>query len=299
MSFTLKFVLALALGLAAAVIIAPFAAAGIAAAGFHFPFPRIFDRTVMVTLLVALLCFARSLRLVELLRAGFANPRVNLVRVGVGLLVALVAVGALFGIAAYIGRSHSLPYREIAMRASSTVLAAIVIGILEEGFFRAFLLAGMESDFGSGGAVLLSSAIYAMAHVVRAPAHYYLIGIHPAAGIRNLAESAIRLAHPVTAFPELLGLFLLGVVLGEAFLLSRTVYFSIGMHMGFVLGAKSWPALADSRMRVPRWLAGSGPVPLIGAPAAWAMAISLMLLMPTLIGHPAPPEERRQVSLLP
>jgi membrane protease YdiL (CAAX protease family) len=253
----------------------------------------------MVTLLVALLCFARPLRLFELLREGFARPRANLVRTGAGLLLALVAVGALFGIAAYMGSSHSLPYREIAMRASSAVLAAIVIAILEEGFFRAFLLAGMESDFDSAGAVLLSSVIYAMAHVVRAPPHYYLIGIHPAAGIRNLAESAIRLAHPVTAFPELLGLFLLGAVLGEAFLLSRTVYFSIGMHVGFVLSAKSWPALADSRMRVPRWLAGRGPVPLIGAPAAWAMAIALMLLLPTLIGRPAPPEERRQLSLLP
>jgi membrane protease YdiL (CAAX protease family) len=299
MSFTLKFVLALALGLATAVIIAPFAAAAVAAAGFHFPFPRIFDRTVMVTLLVALLCFARPLRLFELLREGFARPRANLVRTGAGLLLALVAVGALFGIAAYMGSSHSLPYREIAMRASSAVLAAIVIAILEEGFFRAFLLAGMESDFDSAGAVLLSSAIYAMAHVVRAPPHYYLIGIHPAAGIRNLAESAVRLSHPLATLPELLGLFLLGVVLGEAFLLSRTVYFSIGMHMGFVLSAKSWPALADSRMRVPRWLAGRGPVPLIGAPAAWAMAIALMLLLPTLIGRPAPPEERRQLSLLP
>ena len=299
MSFTLKFLLALALGLATAVIIAPFAAAGVAAAGFHFPFPRIFDRTVMVTLLVALLCFARPLRLAELLRAGFARPRANLVRVGAGLLLALVAVGTLFGIAAYIGPSHSLPYREIAMRASSAVVAAIVIGIIEEGFFRAFLLGGMERDFGGGGAVLISSAIYAMAHVVRAPAHYYLIGIHPAAGMRNLAESAIRLAHPVAAFPELLGLFLLGVVLGEAFLLSRTVYFSIGMHAGFVLCAKSWPAIAGSGMRVPRWLAGRGPVPLIGAPAAWAMAVALMLLLPTLVGRPASPEERRQVSLLP
>jgi hypothetical protein len=133
-----------------------------------------------------------------------------------------------------------------------------------------------------------------MAHVVRAPAHYYLIGIHPAAGMRNLAESAMRLAHPVAAFPELLGLFLLGVVLGEAFLLSRTVYFSIGMHAGFVLGAKSWPAIADSGMRVPRWLAGRGPVPLIGAPAAWAMAVTLMLLLPTLIARPAPAQTHRQ-----
>jgi len=294
MSFTLKFVLALALGLATAVIIAPFAAAGVAAAGFHFPFPRIFDRTVMVTLLVALLSFARPLRLFELLRAGFARPRANLVRVGAGLLLALVAVAALFGIAAYICSGRSIPYREIAARASSFVVAAIVIGIVEEGFFRAFLLAGMERDFGSGGAVFISSAIYAMAHVVRSPAHYYLIGVHPGAGLRDLAESVIRLTHPVAAFPELLGLFLLGAVLGEAFLLSRTVYFSIGMHVGFVLGAKSWPAIADSGIRVPRWLAGRGPLPLIGSPAAWAMAVALMLLLPTLMGRPAPAQTHRQ-----
>src|SRR5258708_16338483 len=75
MSFTLKFFLALALRLAAAVLIAPFAAAGVAAAGFHFPFPSIFHRSVIVTLLFALLCFARPLRLAELVPARFPRPR--------------------------------------------------------------------------------------------------------------------------------------------------------------------------------------------------------------------------------
>jgi hypothetical protein len=60
------------------VILAPAAAAAGAALGLRFPFPRIFDRTVMVTLLAALLIWSRALGFGALMRAGFAAPRANL-----------------------------------------------------------------------------------------------------------------------------------------------------------------------------------------------------------------------------
>src|SRR5690349_11411703 len=64
-SFSLTLIAASVLALLAAVIIAPVVA--VAAASFRFPFPRIFDRTVMVTLLASLLLFARRLTLLDFL----------------------------------------------------------------------------------------------------------------------------------------------------------------------------------------------------------------------------------------
>ena len=278
--------IALIAGLAAAVIIAPIAAAAVAAIGLRFPFPRIFDRTVMVTLLAAMLVWARPMGFLELLRDGFAAPRANLARGAGGLAIALAAIATLFAIAIASGAHGGAiaGTRNLAARAARFLVPAIAIGLIEEGFFRAFLLGGMRRDFGPRVALVASSVFYAAAHLVRSPQHYYLIGFHAGAGLSNLAASAAQLGHPIAAAPTLIGLFLLGMVLGEAFLLTGTVWFSVGLHAGFVLGAKTWPLIADGGAPVSRWIGGGGPVPLIAAPAAWLIALALLLLLPKFLG---------------
>jgi membrane protease YdiL (CAAX protease family) len=281
-SFIFVLALAVDLGLAAAVIIAPIAAAGLAATGLRFPFPRIFDRVVMVTLGGALLWFARPLRLAQLLRDGFAEPMLNLRRALGGLALALLAMAALFMTAAELGHGH-VAAGELIVRAARYAAAAAAIAVIEEGFFRAVILAGMARDVGRAAALVLSSAVFAVSHLVRSPARFYLTGFHPLAGLYDLGASAARILHPGDALPAIIGLFLLGLVLGEAFILTGRVWFSIGMHAGFVIGAKTWPLLEHSGTPIPRWLAGPGPVPLIAAPAAWTVAIVLMILLPILL----------------
>jgi uncharacterized protein len=266
------------------VIIAPFAASAVAALGFRFPFPRIFDRTVMVTLLAAMLLWSRSMGFGALIREGFAAPRANLSRFLIGLAIALTAIAMLFALAFASGAGATVSYGALAARALKFIIPAIAIAVIEEGFFRAFLLGGMRRDFGSRIALIVTSAIYSIVHLVRSPAHYYLVGFHPAAGLQNLGASAAQLGHPIVAAPTVIGLFLLGMVLGEAFLTTGTVWFSIGLHAGFVLGAKTWPLIAHGGAPVSRWIAGPGPVPLIAAPAAWAIALALFLILPRYLG---------------
>jgi uncharacterized protein len=279
-SFTLRFAIALVAGLAAAVVLSPFAAAAVAAMGFHFPFPRIFDRTVMVTLLAAMLIWSRSMGFAGLMREGFAAARANLPRVLLGLAISLGAIAVLFGLAYASGAGAAVSSGALIARALKFALPALAIGIIEEGFFRAFLLGGMRRDFGPRIALVASSALYSIVHLVRSPARYYLTGLHPGAGLHNLAASAAQLSHPIVAAPTLGGLFLLGIVLGEAFIDTGTVWLSIGLHAGFVLGAKTWPLIAHGGAPISRWLAGPGPVPLIAAPAAWAIALILLIVLP-------------------
>jgi len=283
-SFTIGFAIALATGIAAAVILAPCAAWALAAAGLRLPFPRIFDRTVMATLLAALLLWSRALGFNCLIRRGFAAPRANPGRAALGLALGLGAIAILFTAAIVMRHAaHPLEAGSLVARIAKNLIPAIAIGIIEEGFFRAFLLGGMLREFGRRTALVASAFIYALAHLVRAPAHFYLAGFHPMAGLADLGQSAAQLAHPLAAAPTLIGLTLLGLVLGQAFIATGNVYFSIGMHAGFVLGAKSWPAIAHGAAAAPRWLAGAGPVPLIAAPAAWLIAIVLLLALPRIL----------------
>jgi membrane protease YdiL (CAAX protease family) len=288
MAFTARFALALALGLAAAIVFAPIVAVVVAAAGWRYPFPRIFDRTMMATLLLAMLFTARALNLGTLLRRGFAHPaRPSIVRAFRGFVVAMCALVILFALALAFGGGFGNSGAAIAL-IPKYLLSAIVIAIIEEGFFRAFLLGGMQGDFGNRVALLASAAIYALAHLVRSPAHFYVAGYEPAAGLITLAHSIDQFANPAIAIPTLLGLFLLGIVLGEAYILTGSVYFSIGLHCGFVLGAKLWPKIILDRAAIPWWIAGGGAIPLIAGAAAWAIAIVILLALQQFSGARRP-----------
>lgn len=243
----------------------------------------------MVTLLAALIYFARDFKLKSLLCKGFRHPGTNLGRAVTGLAVAFAAIALLFIVAAVLSAREAWTAASLAARASHYILAAIAIGVIEEGFFRAFLLGGMTDELGPTGALVLSSAIYAFAHLVRSPAHYYLTSLHPAAGLMDLGASlTTHLGHPATAIPTFFGLFLLGLLLGEAFLATGTVYFSIGLHAGLVVGAKTWPVIGGAEAALPHWLGGYGFIPLVSGAAGWVVTVALLVLLRPLLGRRAP-----------
>jgi len=279
MSFTLRLTIAIVASVVLATIVSPFVAATIAAMGFHYPFPRIFDRTVMVLVALAVISQARALRVGTLFRNGFNHPMRNLRRTTRGFLIAMVAISILVYMAVVMGAHADDTSAGIWALIPKYFLAAIVIAIIEEGFFRAFLMVGMESDFGRTPALLLSSAVYAIAHLVRSPAKFYITGIHPLAGFETLELSLAHATNPALMLPTFVGLFLLGIVLGEAFLETGTVYLPIGLHAGFVLGAKLWPRMTSAGVALPGWLRGYGSQPLISGLAAWIVAVAILLLI--------------------
>jgi membrane protease YdiL (CAAX protease family) len=274
--------LALLTALSATVVIAPLAADAVAIAGFRVPFPRIFDRVVMVAAAVALLLFARRLRLAKLLDNGFRNPSEGLPQFGLGIATAIIVIASLLAIAAF-ATFHPISWSRLPFTALRYLPAALLIGVIEETFFRAILLGGLMRDINRNAALIISSVIYALTHLIRSPAHYYLTGLHPTAGIDNLLASAARLVHPGDLSAMVAGLFLLGLLLGRVFIVTGRIYSSIGLHAGLVVGAKCWPVLVGHSRRVPLWLAGPGPVPLVAGPAAWALTVLLLVCFPLLL----------------
>ncbi|HYA34445.1 MAG TPA: CPBP family intramembrane glutamic endopeptidase [Candidatus Binataceae bacterium] len=277
-SFTVKFSLALAAGVIVAVVISPLAAAVVAALGLRFPFTRIFDRTVMVTVIIAMGAAARGMGVLERLERGFRRPVANIPRVTRGFLLAIAAIAALVMTAATLGARAGMGSSEIWREIGKYVVVAAVIAVFEEGFFRAFLTSGMIDDYGRPTGIVLSSLIYALAHVVRSPARFFLTNLDLTAGMRTLAMSAERLGNP-DIIPTLLGLFLIGLVLAEAFVLTGTVYLSIGLHAGFVVGAKMWPHLTGAGQQIPSWLGGWGSQPLVSGLAVWIVAVVMLAVV--------------------
>lgn len=239
----------------------------------------------MATLFLAMLFAARDLNLDSLVSRGFKHPLApSVARAIRGFVVAMCAIAILFALALAVGGAGVGNHTAAAALIPKYLLSAIVIAIIEEAFFRAFLLGGMMEDFGNRVALIASAAIYALAHLVRSPARYYVSGYEPAAGLFNLAHSVDQFSNPAIAIPTLIGLFLLGLVLGEAYILTGSVYFSMGLHCGFVLGAKLWPKIILNRAAITWWIAGGGAIPLIGGAAAWVIAIVILATLGPITG---------------
>jgi membrane protease YdiL (CAAX protease family) len=281
--FTLRLALTLLIAALAAALIAPLVAPLIAWAGFHFPFPRIFDRVVMVTLAVALLWEGGELALVRRVRAGFAQPLSNLAAAGAGLAIGAAAIGVLWGLARLTAsQSANAHPGSLVITFVASLIPALAIAVIEEGFFRAFLLDGMAQDFGQRAGLAASSAVYAAAHLIRSPARFEVSGVHPLVGVQTLGASLGQLCHPIAAAPGLFGLFLLGLVLGVAFLKSGRVYFSIGLHASLIVGATTWRKFAPGAQSAPGWLSGYGRPPLISGAAAWLITLALLIAVSRL-----------------
>ena len=283
-SFTARFALVLAAGIVAAIIVAPIAAVAVARLGWRYPFPRIFDRTVMVTLLIAMLYFARDLKLISLMVKGFVHLPGRSIRYAVrGFVVAICVIAILFALAIEFGGGRFADHDLMAL-ILKYLLAAIAIAFIEEAFFRAFLLGGMRSEFGDRIALVASSAIYALAHLVRSPARFYVTGYQPTEGLITLAHSVDQFRDPFVAICTLGGLFILGLVLGQAYILTGSVYFSIGLHCGIVLGAKLWPKLILNHASVPLAIAGVGIIPMIGGAAATIISLVMFVMLRPIAG---------------
>ena len=234
----------------------------------------------MVALAVAIWWENRDLDLMRRLCAGFARPRSSLRPIGFGVAAGAAAIAILWGLAWLVApagaQEHQAP---LIITLAANLVPALAIAIIEEAFFRAFLLSGMAEDFGARTGLIASSAVYAVAHLVRSPRRFEVTAYHPTVGLHNLASSLSQLGHPREAAPGLIGLFLLGLLLGLAFLRTGQVYFSIGLHASLVIGAKTFRKLAPGAQSAPGWLTGYGNPPLVSGLAAWMITVAMLIVV--------------------
>lgn len=284
-SFLLRVVILLLAALAGSVVCAPIVAFCVAGLGYSLPFARIFDRVFMAGLVLAAAWMRRWLLLAELLAAAYLGGRRRLLVYGAGFLAGAVASGLLVGLCVGWGARWELPHRMV-WRLAQDLVSSVVIGMIEETFFRAFLLGGLAREMSGNRALALSSVVFALAHLVRAPASRPLLGFHPLAGLLNVGASlGHALFHPLAILPAFVGLTLLGLLLGAVFLTAQRVYLPAGLHAGFVFTARLWGAALVFAGAVPRWLFGYGRPSLLSGPAAWAEILLLVALVRHLGGR--------------
>lgn len=207
-----------------------------------FKFDRIMRRLIMIGTLFLVFWFMRarkqSLSQLGLAWGGESGPlwgRGFLAGVGMVVLITLVqwALGARFWQPKETDLGHWVGFFFKGFG------AGLVIGVIEEFFFRGFLFFTLKELWNTKVSLFVTNLIYALVHFF--PKGRSFPGEEPTVmdGFRLLA--AILMPQPAqwaAVWPAVLGLFLFGLVLSFVFLRTRSLYPSIGIHAGAVFAMK-------------------------------------------------------------
>jgi len=227
----------------------------IAAAPFH----RFVDRSLLVFALAGLWPLLRALGMTSWCEIGLVRPHGQLKKLFGGLLLGFITLAVVVGMAIVCGNrvfiQMTTAYKVITL-IFSAFGTAVIVAVIEEILFRGGVFGGLRKLFNWPFALLISSVIYALAHF-----------LHPAeftgtvtwnSGLVLLPQMLGGFADFYAFVPAFFSLILAGTLLGLAYQRTGNLYFSIGLHAGWIFWLKTYGALTASAPRPATCFWGTG-----------------------------------------
>ena len=208
-----------------------------------YDFGKVMRRVLMLAALIVFVFFGKSLKIVTLissairLRQGFFRQFLfGFLMAGISLLI-YYSLAILFG--AWMIHVDFDSVGIIVSKIIKYILLGCLIGFIEEAFFRGFILQSFMEDMSLPVAVCACSLIYSMLHFFRADVHV-ATGFQAFVGFTTIIQFFKPLFFQfIKNLPSIIGLFLVGVVLSYAFIQTKSLYLSIGLHSGWIFMMKA------------------------------------------------------------
>jgi membrane protease YdiL (CAAX protease family) len=225
------------------------------------PFHRFLDRSFLILALAGLWLLLRALGAGSWQDVGIVPPYGHFKRLSGGLLLGFLTLATVAGVAvAFGGRSlaHDLTAHKLVGGISSAIATAAVVAPLEEILFRGGIFGGLRRMLYWPFALLLSSVIYALVHFLQ---RVELVG--PVVWSSGLALLPLKLggfADFQALVPGFFSLTLAGVLLGLAYQRTGNLYFSAGLHAGWIFWLKIYGQITVQAPHAAVWFWGSGKI---------------------------------------
>lgn len=226
-----------------------------------YKFERIFNRLVMIGSLLAIVKFVRLK--VNLSQYGLNPTSARYRAFGIAFLSSVFILTIVMVLEVFFGNVRwalqSLTFLDWAGKIAMALLSAMVIGIIEEFFFRGYIYQTIKDKFKWGivAAFILTSIFYSSLHFVSE--YKPLIGPDP-----TFRDSLTLMAAPFHSlfrigqiWPEAVGLLIFGMVLNFLVIRTGNLYASIGMHAGSVFFVKLDGLFADFLNKSPAFFWGT------------------------------------------
>jgi membrane protease YdiL (CAAX protease family) len=241
------------------------------------PFHRFLDRSFLLFALAGLWPMLRSLGATSWRDTGIVPPYGQWNKLFGGLLLGFISLAAVAAVAVGFGGRgvvQDLAAHTVVGIIFSAIGTAVVVGTLEEILFRGGIFGGLRRVLYWPFALFISSVIYALVHFLQ---RVELIG--PVAwnsGLVLLPQKLGGFADFHALMPGFFSLTLAGVLIGLAYQRTGNLYFSIGLHAGWIFWLKIYSALTVQAPQAATWFWGTGKMT-DGWLAFSALAITLVV----------------------
>ena len=239
-----------------------------------FDFENFFHRALLICAIAFVWPLLRSLRLHSLRDLQLDRNREAVRDAIAGFLLAslplMICASVLIATRILIIKTV-LPWSSVV----GAVGAAIAVPLIEELFFRGLLLGILLRDLRPGLATLVTSAFFAVIHFLKAPSDTNDV-VTWFSGFRSIANSFAQFADPTMVLALFATLFLIGWILADARLRTRSLFLPIGLHSGWILVAGVVGKLTRHSTTMLPWLGTNlltGLLPLALGLITWALMI--------------------------
>lgn len=235
MKTVLKFIVILAVILLLSAFLAP-----ILFDYLPFKFERIFNRLVMIFVLIAVFLFVRfrkeTFHQYGLIWDQGSSPYfLKGFFAGFVTLFLAVVVEMVFHHARW---TFGANFEKVGFAVIKNLSNAIVIGVIEEFFFRGAVFSFLRCRFSLAPSLIATNVFYSLLHFINDKKPF--IGSDP-----TFQDSLKLIAAPFASFagwsaiwPGAVGLFLFGLILNGLFIRTKSLYPAIGLHAGCVFFVK-------------------------------------------------------------
>lgn len=246
-----------------------------------YNYGKIMRRIFMLTAVVLLILFRKSLDLKNLTASGLKRVKGWRKEIYMGLIIGTGSI-LIYGIYTfYLGiqyaESDHRSTGELLTKPFTFLFAAFLTAFVEEILFRGLVFQGLMKDFSVFVSVALSSFFYAILHLFSFKVNVS-VGQQPFAGFTTLISffSTVVIDYQ-SVIPYIIGLFIVGTVLALAFRQTKLLYLPIGLHAGWVFGIKFNGILLDHNRETSSWFFGAGNM--VSGICGWIFLLGVLFIV--------------------
>ena len=218
------------------------------------PFHRYVNRSLLGLALIGLWPLLRSLGATSLREVGLVWPAGQWKKLGAGFLLGFVslAVAALAALA--FGARQMDPHLatgELVRKLFGAALTAAVVAVLEEVLFRGAIFGALRKMFHWVFALVVSSMVYAIVHFMQSAD--VAGSVTWLSGLQLLPRMLAGFGDLHAIVPGFFNLTLVGAMLALVYQRTGNLYFSIGLHGGWIFWLKSYGAVTRPIAAASAW----------------------------------------------
>ncbi|HEY2680352.1 MAG TPA: CPBP family intramembrane glutamic endopeptidase [Candidatus Udaeobacter sp.] len=235
-----------------------------------YDFDRFFHRAILIAAIVLLWPLLRASKVRGLADLGLA-PNPNWARdVGSGVLLSVIPLlfcGALL-IALHV---YSVRHVFVWPRFGKVLLAAISVPFIEETFFRGIVLGLLLRTGRKFLSMVAVSGLFAAVHFLKGSEWKPAI-VTWTSGFQSIGDTFAGFGDPMMVLAAFGTLFLIGCILADARVLTRSLWLPIGLHAGWIFASGTFSWLARGQIVALPWLGKNllvGIIPLGLAAVTW------------------------------